>query len=82
MICLKFAPLILVPKKQPHVVDDALHAQLDDDTLVASHIVDGVPGEAPFHVVVLGFAVKQCLLHIPNDDGGAQLGRRDVAVDD
>jgi len=27
-----FVPLVFVPKQHPHVVDDALHAQLDDNS--------------------------------------------------
>ena len=40
------------------MVDDALHAQLDDNTLLPDRIVDGMPGKASLHVVVLRVAVQ------------------------
>lgn len=74
-------PLILIPEKHSHVVNDALHSQLHNDALVFAVVVDRVSGEAALHVVVLSVTVQQGLLHLTDKNAGAELGRSNIAVD-
>lgn len=60
-------PLVPVPEQHSHVVDDALHPQLDDNPLLLS-LVDRVSGESPLHVVVLRVPVQEGVLHLPDQD--------------
>lgn len=61
------------------MVDDALSAELNDDASTASGsrvnigLVDGVPGESFFHVVVLGVSVQQGCPVVPLDHQGSVL---------
>ena len=74
-------PLILIPKEHSHVINDALHAQLDNDASVFAAVVDRVSREAALHVVVLRVTVQQCLLHLTEENARTKLGRSNIAVD-
>ncbi len=73
-------PLIFIPEEHSHMINDALHAQFDNDALVFAIVVDGVSREASLHVVVLRVAVQQGLLHLTDEDTGAKLGCGNIAV--
>ena len=63
------------------MINDALHAQLDNDAFVFGAVVNRVSREAALHVVVLRVAIQQGLFHFTDENARTKLGRSNIAVD-